>query len=135
MSGGAMFRVREFLNSALGRVVVIGALVLILAGGAFRILRDSTQIEADQIRAQGRNVLYYCSTCGAGGEIHVAFDATFPMDCPKPGCDGKAVRAFRCANPKCRQIIAAEDRPVYSCPHCGYVYDNRLTPAGPYGGG
>jgi len=60
--------------------------------------------------------------------MRIGYDDKFPVKCPQ--CDeAAAVGALKCT--KCGRIIEARDEPVYRCPHCGFVYDNRLSGRAP----
>ncbi len=117
-------RLREWMSTAAGRWAAI-ALVLLAVGGAAAMFFSGSGGEADDIRSGGRRYLYYCRQCQATGEIRLAWDAKFPVNCPKCG-KREAVIGFRCS--KCGRIIEDRRDPVFECPHCHQVYDNRLNP-------
>jgi len=129
MEEGRIPRIRSAINHGPGPVVVV-VLVLAAVGVAITVAvgsRTETEKRADEIRAKGLTVLYVCKGCKATGETHKAFDAPFPIQCPKCG-EVKAVAGFRCAG--CRRIIEAQDKSYFVCPHCRYVYDQRVPAPG-----
>ena len=125
-------RLRDWMNTGPGRWVAVGVVALLVAAAAAMFLRDGGQAEADAIRARGRSVLYYCKSCKETGELRVGWDDQFPMVCPH--CSKKtAVLAFRCPDPKCKQIIEQKPDIIYYCPHCGFKIDKRIIKDGPVG--
>ncbi len=118
-------RLREWMNTGLGRWTAITAAVVVLGVAALVFLRDSTGVRADAIRAKGRDVLFYCRACQATGQVHIAWDEKFPLECPQ--ChERQAVPGFRCG--KCRRIIEVKSDLVYRCPYpdCRFLYDKRI---------
>ena len=77
---------------------------------------------------------YICTKCGASDKVRFTFgrgermevSSKFPIDCPKCGASKAAVHAVVCIG--CGKPFPASSAPVFSCPHCKKVYDNRLQP-------
>jgi len=120
-------RVREWISSGTGRWVAIGVVVLAVAAAAAVFLGGSGG-EADEIRAGGKSVIYYCRACGAAGQTRLGWDDKFPLECSRCGKQ-EAVRGRRC--PRCKNIIEKKDEPRYLCPHCQFVFDRRAMKQAP----
>jgi Zn finger protein HypA/HybF involved in hydrogenase expression len=138
-SDGAIARFREWINVGAGRwIALLASLGLVTFAVLYFALRDETSDRRDDILGQGRKVLFYCRNCKETGTLEgVPFNAEFPLPCPKCG-QKEAVVAFKCV--RCGRIIEKKSEPVYRCPHCNFVYDNRITGggeplSGPPGGG
>ncbi len=138
-SDSAIARLRGWINVGTGRwLAVLGSLGLVTFAVLYFALRDETSDQRKDILSRGRDVLFYCRNCEETGTLEaVPFDAEFPLVCPK--CKQRqAVVAFKCV--RCGRIIEKQSAPVYRCPHCKFVYDNRITGGGeplkgPPGGG
>ena len=121
-------RLRDWMNTGPGRWAAVGVILVLVAAAAAVFLRDSTEADADAIRAKGRKILYYCTSCKETGEARIGWGDEFPLSCPHCG-KRTAVTAFRCV--KCRNVIQKKDDLVYPCPRCGFVYDKRIAPEYP----
>jgi len=108
--------------------LALAAAILLAAGGLGTTGCSSEAEKARSIRKKGRGTFYVCKSCGASGKTRIGYDDKFPVKCPQCG-EVAAVGALKCT--KCGRIIEARDEPVYRCPHCGFVYDNRLSGARP----
>jgi len=110
--------------------LALAAAALLAAGGLAATGCSSEAGSAKSIRKKGRSTFYICKSCGASGKMRIGYDDKFPVKCPQ--CDeAAAVGALKCT--RCGRIIEALDEPVYRCPHCGFVYDNRLSGPAPSG--
>lgn len=120
---GHVGRLREWMNTGMGRCVTVGACLAAMAGAAaLVVLRPSNQTKS-VIVARGRDVAYFCKACQRSGQAHIDYDDGFPIVCPQ--CRQKqAVMGITC--PRCRNIIEKKSDPVYACPHCQFVYDKRI---------
>ncbi len=126
-TGNLMRRARSALNTRAARVIVM---ILALGATVFAVTHfirtDELERRRRAIRNRGRKVLYVCKACKATGTTRVAYDEPFPIRCPKCGRK-EAVMGFTCVG--CGRIIEKRSEPVYRCPHCGTVYDNRAGQA------
>jgi predicted RNA-binding Zn-ribbon protein involved in translation (DUF1610 family) len=128
MPESLLHRVREWINSATGRWVAIGAAVLAVGGAAAVFLGGTGGDERDEIRSGKQSVVYYCPACGEGGQARVGWDEKFPLKCPRCGRQ-QAVRGRPC--PRCGNIIEKKNEPRYLCPNCQFVFDRRAVKRGP----
>ncbi len=138
-SDSAIARFRGWMNAGAGRwIAVLGSLGLVTFAVLYFALRDDTSGRREAIVDRGRKVLFHCRECKETGTLEgVSYEAKFPLPCPKCG-RRQAVVGFKCV--RCGRIIEKQSAPVYPCPHCKFVYDNRPAGAGepmtgPPGGG
>ncbi|HET6427036.1 MAG TPA: hypothetical protein VFJ30_01405 [Phycisphaerae bacterium] len=122
--------IREWINGPVGKWVV-GVVVVLLVGGAVAmwVFRSpGQQAEVERVKQMGRKHPYAClnKDCGATGIIQVAWDATYPAECPV--CHRKqAMTGFKCVNPSCGKIFAQSDKSVFFCPYCNKKYTNIMA--------
>ena len=127
-------RFREWMNEGAGKWVfgLGGAAAVLVAMTVF--LSGSDNDRADDIRGRGLLAQYLCTQCGNSDKLRVVFGAgepvdfasKFPVDCPKCAAAGAAVLAFNCNG--CGKPMAQPAKPLFKCPHCQRVYDNRMPP-------
>ena len=109
-------------------LALAAAMILLAAGGLPTTGCSSEAEQARTIRKKGRNTFYVCKSCGASGKTRIGYDDKFPIRCPQ--CDQvAAVGGLKCT--RCSRFIEAQNKPVYTCPHCQFVYDNRLSGPAP----
>ena len=122
---GWFARLRERLNTGLGKLAALTAALLILGGSVvfFVTRKGGSQQHVNRIVAGGKTVTFLCGACGESGQTHIAWGEPFPVPCPKCG-KRQAVSAFKCFG--CKQTIAARSDPLWNCPRCNHLYDNRL---------
>ena len=107
-----------------------------IALAAVHFLRDPGADRRRAILAMPKNIVFYCRACKGTGRARVPSDQKYPMVCPLCGRK-EAVPGFRCVGVRgvdpatgkgipCGKIIERKSDPVYTCPHCGKVYDNRI---------
>ena len=123
-------RLRDWLNTGPGRWVAIGVVLALVGVTAAVFLRDTTEADADAIRAKGHKVLFCCKSCEETGEMWVAWNAKFPQECPKCG-KMAAVLAFKCI--KCGNIIESRKETDFTCPRCGHPYHSIFAGQDPLG--
>ncbi|KKL59331.1 hypothetical protein LCGC14_2216420 [marine sediment metagenome] len=125
------WRLREWINTGIGRIVIIVITLALVAGAAIVATMSVTSPEkdAEETHARGAVTLYLCKACGATGKTHKETEAKFPLECPQ--CKKrKAVAAFKCF--RCEKTIEAVYAPLFRCRHCKYVYDySTLAPPEP----
>jgi len=144
-----LHRLRERTNTGAGRWVTAVLALAAMALAVVYFLRDTEADRRQAIRAMPKNMLFYCRACKGTGRARVPSGQKYPMACPLCGRK-EAVPGFRCVGRigtdpasgkpvSCGKIIEKKSDPVYTCPHCGKVYDNRVggyplsrsRPAGP----
>ena len=122
--------IREFINTGAGRwiagIVVVGLVAVgVLVAYSYRSGRES---EIEQVHSLTQQLPVLCKACGYTGEVKVPRRQEFPMDCPNCGKQ-QLVVGLKCLG--CPKIFEKPTQLVFSCPRCGYQYDDRE----PGGGG
>ena len=125
-----LHRIRESMDTPRGRAVAVALSLTAVAGAiTIAIVFWPTGVNPDVAnrRKQGRPIPVYCKACNWSGTTNVQDEQKYPVACPKCG-EEKAFEARRCYG--CKELFAMPEKLLYSCPRCGYKYDDRKTPPG-----
>jgi len=128
MEDSFLARARGWVNTGTGRWVTISLGLLLVGGAAAMFFAGGSGAAADAIRSKGKRVLYYCDSCRDTGTTRIAWNAAFPVACPKCG-NQQAALGYRCR--KCKKITKMTEGEEIPCLHCGHVNRNFMAGGDP----